>query len=135
MYTAAQLAQLRAFIDANAGTYGALSDEQVADTMNAATETRVKASLSGSEVFSSTVASEFDALTDAQRSEWLSLCAIETLNPADGTPARDTAVRIFGGGSGTIAALQTLRTESVSPAQLEGLPKVRADYVRVARAL
>lgn len=135
MFTQEQLVQLRAFLDANAGTYGALDDQTAAETMNALTETRVKSSLSGSDVFSATVASEFDALTDAQRSEWLSLCSIENLNPADNTPARDTTVRIFGGGSATVTALQALRTESVSPAQFEGLPKVRADYVRIARSL
>lgn len=135
MFTQAQLVALKTFLDANAATYAALDDQTAAQTMNALTETRVKASLSGSDVFSVTSATEFDAKTDAQRSEWLSLCAIESLNPANGTPAAQAAIRIFGGGSQTVSALQALRTEPVSPATLAGLPQVRADYVRIARTL
>lgn len=128
-------AGLKVFLDANVGIYGGLDDQSAAETLNALSKTRVKTSLSGAAVFATTDSGEFDALSDAARSEWLSLCSIDNLDPADGTPAVATTVRLFGGASATVIALDTLRTESISPATKQGFPRVRADAVRIARSL
>lgn len=132
-----QLTTLKAFLDANAGTYGALSDQDAAVTLNAPTETRVRATMNGTELLAATNANEFNAVsvTDAQRQQWLALCAIESINPANGQVAASLAIDIFGGGSATISALQSARQETVSPAATQGLPRVTATDVNMARAL
>lgn len=114
-----------------------LESAALADTalLNAKNIASVKAEISGSEVFKATNSAEFDNLTDAQRSEWLALCAIDSLDPANGTPAAATATRIFGGGSVTITNLQSLRNENISRAQqLFGQDVVPGD-VQKARLL
>lgn len=135
MLNADQLQTLRAFMDANAGTYSALNDQQAAVTLNALTENRIKASLTGAEIYESTDGAEFSALQDAKKSQWLSLCAIATVDPANGTPAQILASDLFGAGSTTLINLQALRSETVSPATTQGLPRVRAEDVRLARLL
>jgi len=133
MYTQAQIAALRQFLIDNVATYGALDDQAAAELLNTPSVTKIKPSISGSDVFSATNAGEFDALTATLRSEWLSLCSIDSINPGNGLPAAQAAIRIFGAGSATLAALQVLRSELVSPAANIGLPRARADYVRLAR--
>jgi hypothetical protein len=119
--------------------YSGMTDGQVVEALNSTSSpygrTIVKSSLSGASVFESTDSAEFDALTDAQRSEWLSLCAIESLDPANGTPAAATATRIFGGGSTTVANLQTLRSEVVGRGTELGFGDVNVGDVQNARAL
>lgn len=135
MLKPAQLVTLRAFLDANSGTYGALDDQTAAETLNAQTESRVRATMSGGELFENTDATEFSALADADKSQWLALCAIDSINPANSGPAAAIATQIFGGGSTTLTALAAARTESLSPAATQGLPRVRANDVIHARAL
>lgn len=119
--------------------YSGMTDGQVVVALNSTSSpygrTVVKASLNGASVFEATNSTEFDALTDAQRSEWLSLCAIESLDPANGTPAAATATRIFGGGSTTVANLQTLRSEVVGRGTELGFGNVNVGDVQNARAL
>ncbi len=110
----------------------AIADAALINNENIAS---VKASLSGAEVFEATDATEFDALTDAQRSEWLSLCAIDSMNPANGTPAAAAATRIFGGGSATLTALQSLRAENISRAQQLFGVAVQVGDIQAARQL
>lgn len=136
MYTQAQLITLRDYLVAQSPTYDLMDDQAVADALNDTTAaTRIKSSLSGSEVFRVTDSTEFGALTQADRTEWLSLCNMGSLDPANGTPAAATVIRLFGAGSTTLASLQALRSEPISLATEIGLPKVRADYVRIARSL
>jgi hypothetical protein len=119
--------------------YSGMTDAQVVVALNSTGSpygrTVVKATLSGSEVFEATDSTEFDALTDAQRSEWLSLCAIDNLDPANGTPSAATASRIFGGGSTTLGSLQALRQEVVSRGTELGFGNVVIGDVQNARAL
>jgi hypothetical protein len=125
--------------DALAFGYSGMTDAQVVSAINSVNspygQTVTKSSLTGAEVFKATDSTEFDALTDAQRSEWLSLCAIQDLDPNNGTPAAATATRIFGGGSTTLASLQSLRDEVVSRAVQIGLGSVHVGDVQNARAL
>jgi hypothetical protein len=119
--------------------YSGMTDGQVVTALNSTSSpygrTVVKSSLSGADVFKATDSTEFDALTDAQRSEWLSLCAIEGLDPANGTPAAATATRIFGGGSTTLSNLQSLREEVVGRGTELGFGSVHIGDVQNARRL
>jgi hypothetical protein len=105
------------------------------DLMNAVNIVRVKALLSGADVFAATVDTEFDALTDAQRNEWLSICAIESLAPENGKPAASTVIRLFGGGSATVIALAALRNETVSRGTVLGFGGLVIGDIQNARAL
>lgn len=136
-FSQAQLVTLKTYLDAESATYAALNDQDAAVTLNALSETRIKASLTGVEVFEATDSSDFTALTDAQKAQWLSLCAIESMDPSNGGVMVTLAQDIFAGGasSATAIALIALRNESISPATEQGLPLVRADNVRVARTL
>lgn len=119
--------------------YSGMTDAVVVTAINSVDspygQTVIKEFLTGAEVFKATDSTEFDALTDAQRSEWLNLCGIEQLDPANGTPAAAAATRIFGGGSTTLANLQSLREEVISRATQLGLGAVNLGDVQNARAL
>ena len=130
-----QLTVLKSFLDGDPGTYGALSDQDAAVTLNTPSVVRIKASLSGQEVYSVTDGTEFGGLSDAQKAQWLALCAITSVNPANGTPAHTLATDLFPGAGATLTALAALRQETVSPATDQGLPRVRANDVNLARAL
>ena len=131
-----QIQLIRDYLDANAATYAALSDQEAADLMNTQSETRIRAEMAGAEVYSLTDITEFDGLTEVRQSLWLTLCSIDTFDPANGTPGVSLAVRLFGGGSATVTALQAARQEAVSPAVLYiGIHRVHAPDITAARAL
>jgi hypothetical protein len=114
------------------GAYNA--DAQLAaDQINALDVASIKSTLSGSEMWSNTVASEYGALTDAQKSQWLSFCAIESHDPEVGGLAQLFVVDIFGGGSVTVSNLSSARSETISRAAGLGLGKVKAADVLIAR--
>jgi hypothetical protein len=115
--------------------YAGMTDEEVVTDINTVYRTRVKSSVSGADAFQVTDATEFDTLTDAERSEWLSLCAIDTVDPANGTPAAAMATRIFGGGSTTLANLVAFRTENISRAVELGFGTIVIGDIQNARAL
>ena len=116
------------------GAYNA--DAQLAaDQINALDIASIKANLSGSEMWANTVAAEYGALTDAQKSQWLSFCAIESHDPEVGGLAQLFVVDIFGGGSTTVTNLGTARSETISRAAELGLGRVRAVDIEVARAI
>ncbi len=134
-YSVSQITTLKAFLDANAGTYGALSDQDAAVTLNALTENRVRSSMTGAEVFDNVDSTEFAALTDSQKSQVLSLCSVQSVDPANAKPAAQIIIDIFGNPSTTRTALLAARDETVSPATTQGLPRARAEDVRRARLL
>ena len=116
--------------------YSGMTDVQATDDLNTQYRTRVKALVSGAEAFQVTDPAEFDGLAaQADRAEWLSMCAIDSLNPANGTPAAAVATRIFGGGSVTVAALVAFRTEAISRAIELGFGNVVVGSVQHARSL
>lgn len=126
---------VRAYLDANPGTYGAMSDLEVAVSFNTPTISRIRSSMSGAEVMDATDPAEFATKTDAQKSQWLSLCAVDNVDPADGKLARDLAVSIFSGGSATVTALAAARQELISVNTQQGWGLVSTDDVTEARAL
>jgi hypothetical protein len=119
--------------------YSGMTAVQAADNMNDVdspnTRTRVKSSVSGAGAFQVTDSTEFDALTEGERAEWLSLCAITDVDPANGTPAVGVATRLFGGGSNTVIALNAFRDEIVSRGQELGFGTVVSGDIENARAL
>lgn len=115
--------------------YAGMTNQQASDSLNAVDQVRIRSSISGSEIFKATNSTEFDALTDAQRAEWLRLCAIDEINPSNATPAAAIVARLFGGGSTTIGNLAALRNETVSRATVIGVGTVNIGDVENARSL
>ena len=116
------------------GAYNA--DAQLAaDELNAVNIDTIRSSMTGSEIWAATDPTEYSAKTDAQKSQWLAFCAIETHDPAVGGLAQSFVVDIFGGGSATVTALGNLRTLTVSRAsQLNlGVGNVTKSHVQTAR--
>ena len=89
----------------------ARTDQEVLDWLNE-TVSRNKTSLSGDELFNSADTTEQNALTSAERSEWLALCARSELDPF-GAANVALVVQLYGGGSATVTALNALRVEQV----------------------
>jgi hypothetical protein len=112
----------------------AVDDALAAVQMNLADVSRIKASLTGAEIWTATVASEYSALTDSKKSQWLSFCAIATHNPEAGGLAQLFVIDMFGGGTVTVTNLGTLRSETVSLAQANNLGRVRSGDITYARA-
>lgn len=113
--------------------YAGMTDAEVATDLNTEYRTRNKDTITGSEAWSLTDSTEYNALTDAQKSQWLSLCAIDQHDPF-GVSA-DTAIDIFTGGSDTIVALNAYRVESISRGIELGIGNVVEQHVIDARAL
>ena len=113
--------------------YSGLSDLEVADDLNTQYRNRNKEVITGSEAFEQTDDTEYVALTDTKKSQWLSLCGIENHNPFGA--AVDAVIDIFGGGSSTVSNLQAFRVETVSRATELGLGSVTVQHVTDARAI
>lgn len=123
---------IRAEIDGNTGLYGAMTDQQVADELNAVDKVQNKTSISGSDIFERTDSGEFALLSDAKKAQWLALCAIESIDPFNVLPS--IGVNIFGGGSTTGTNIVAFRTETVSRASQLGLGFIYEADVTIARA-
>lgn len=127
--------KLKAHIDADPDIrgYDAMSDLEVAQSLNTETKVRNKASMSGSEVLQSVDVVELDALTDSQENRLMGLLGLGTLDPF-GKEANFMA-KIFGAGSDTITALQAARVETVTDGQFYGFGTVLEGHVTKARVL
>lgn len=126
---------LAAELNAGHPTSGAYaSDPQAAaNQINELNQTRIKASMTGAEIWDATVPSDYAGLTDAQKSQWLAFCGIEKHDSSEGGLAQQIVVTLFGGGSATIAALSAARTETVSRASILGFSRVLAVDIQYAR--
>jgi hypothetical protein len=111
-----------------------MSDVQTAASLNAANRMRLRTSMSGDEVRHQTDASEFAALTDAKKSQWLAFCGGTTVDP---TNAVDVAFvqYVFGSGSATVANLTAARQETVSRGAELGLGLLAPGDITRARAI
>lgn len=94
---------------------------------------QIRSSMTGAEMWENTVASEYAALTEAEKSQWLSFCAISDHNPEVGGLAQLFVVDIFGGGSTTVSNLAAARQELISKADELGLGTVKYSNVLDAR--
>ena len=129
------IAALAAELTAGHPTSGPYSaDPQIAaDQINAVNQTRIKASISGSELFKATSKVEFASLPAAQQSAWRETCAIAEHDPSQGGITEATVLDIFPVQGATVAALQAARNETVSRAEVLGLGKVTMSHVLEAR--
>lgn len=116
--------------------YSGMTDLQAANSLNDTVDRVVqKALVAGWEAFQATVDTEFDAMAASDRQEWLGICSIDSLEPANGKPAASTVLRLFGGGSATVTALQALRQDTVNRATELGLGRISEGDVNHARNL
>ena len=112
-------------------TYAA-DDVLAAAELNALNVTRIRANMTGSEIWAVTDHTEFAALTDIQRDEWLAFCAIDNQNPEAGGLAQEFVIGIFGAGV-TLTALATKREEVVSQGIILEVGNVTLGDVQNAR--
>lgn len=118
------------------GAYNA-DDQLAADELNALNVTRIRASMTGAEIFAATDPAEYAALALPElKSQWLAFCAIGEHNPEVGGLAQQFVVSMFTGGSNTVAALGAARQETISRAvELNlGVAEVTVSHVAHARA-
>jgi len=119
--------KIRLGLDGNSALYGALTDQQVADSLNTQ-KSVVRKSISGSELFSYTDAAEYGALSDLKKQQWLGLCGIDSITSA----AVPLIKSLFPSNSVTWGAI--VKTETVTRAQELGLSVISAEDIRIARA-
>lgn len=112
--------------------YSGMSDAEVADDLNSEYRTRTRDSVFGYEIFNVTNDAEYNALTDAQKSSWDALCAIEQINTSSGV-AKAREAELFGPGTTTRSNLIALRIESMSRATELGLGFVKVGHVEEVR--
>lgn len=96
--------------------YSGMTDAQIAADLNTVYRTRNRDYVFGWEIFNATNDTEYSALTDAQKSAWDALCAIEQIDTGNGV-AKAREAELFGAGTTTRSNLQALRTENISRAQ------------------
>lgn len=126
--------RIKAVLDGDTGTFSALSNLDAAIEINAVDKPQNRTSMTGSEVYENTDATEFATLSDALKSQWLSFCGIPTLDPFG--PSAQFVISIFGASPAvTTDALIAARVTLVSTGSLNGLPRVREGDIARARAL
>lgn len=111
--------------------YSGMTDAAAATDLNTAYRERNRGELSGTVIFNAITKSEFNALATADQQRVWNILHLGTINPF-GLEA-DLFVDLFGGGSGTIAALQAIRKEPISHGGELGIGVVRAGNVQEAR--
>lgn len=106
----------------NAGLYGAMTDQQVADELNAVDKTQNRTSMSRQEIYSQIEASALAGLTAVELSH-LSLALADSVDPFDANVVK-VFTNIFGSGSATLLALAGARVETVTRLSQIGVPAV-----------
>ena len=110
-----------------------VDDALAADEFNVANIVRNKTSMTGREVASKIVESEYNALTADKKNQTISLVSSDTLDPFGF--AVFVIKDIFTAGSDTVAALAASRTETISYAKDQSLiGKVKHGHVETVRA-
>ena len=89
--------------------------------------------MEGSEAYGLTDPTEYTALSDAAKSQWLSLCAISPIDPFG--PAAQVVIDLFPGAGVTIGNLNTARVETISRAIELDIGEVTSQHVIDARAI
>jgi len=99
--------------------YSGLTDAQLLTSLNTADRSRNRTEMTGREVAANIVDAEYDALSDAKKSQFLELIGRRgdslsraALDPF-GFPA-NVVKNIFGSGSTTVSNLATARVETIS---------------------
>ncbi len=95
--------------------YAGMDDAAAAADLNTVYRTRNRTNMTGDELFAATDNTEFTGLTAHEQTLWVSFCGRDQIDPF-GASNVAFVQHVFGGGSATIAALSSARTESVSRA-------------------
>ena len=132
---AGQITLLKTEIDTDplARGYAAMSNLEVADSINTLNLERNKATITNTEVLEAIESSALLALTGDKATRVWGILSLNTIDPF-GVSA-SVFLDAFGGGSPTITALIALRKESISRANQLGYPGlVKEGHVEMARA-
>ncbi|MFQ5622427.1 MAG: hypothetical protein ACE5FS_03425 [Paracoccaceae bacterium] len=114
--------------------YSAMTDAEVATSLNVADRQRAREQMSGDEVFQQTDGTEFAGLTDTKRQLWVAFCARDGIDPR--APANRNFVKfIFGAGAKTVSTLEAARMETVSRANELGAGVIKPGDINHARSL
>ncbi len=136
------MADLKTELDTDPLTrgYSGMTDQAAANDLNTVYRTRNRTSMTGDELFQATIPSEFNSLDTGagnnpdDQGHWLSFCGRDQLDPF-ATANEQFVIDLFGSSSGTVAALQASRVESISRAVELGLRSPVTVYnVESARA-
>lgn len=114
--------------------YAAMTESEVVDSLvNNKDRSHIRERMDSSEVFQAIDIAEYLSKTDQQQRNIMAVLAFGSVNPQ----GKEAALfqQIFGGGSATISALQTARTEYISRAQELGISNVYVVDVEKARGL
>lgn len=115
------------------GAYNA-DDAIAAGELNAVNRTRTRDTVTGSEILNATDDAEYTGLTAVQKTDWLGLCGVESIDTASGV-AKSMEADLFGGGTTTRTNLAAVRSPPASRAEELGLGFIKVGYVEQARAL
>ena len=127
--------KLRAVLDADPATFGALSDADAAVELNAVDKSFDVPIMSGKEVKENIDATEWAALADPAKQIVLALVARDDLDPHGVDASIFLDAMPSGANPITTAALNASRTLTRSTADINGLGTVLESHVAVARAL
>ena len=112
--------------------YSTMSDLEAANDLNLVRIEVNRTVMSGSELLGHADALEWNLRTAEQKSNWLSLCGIDSIDPFGS--AVQVVISVWGAGSVTIGNLQAARVETISRAQQLGITVNEGD-VNHARAI
>lgn len=126
-------ARIKAIMDANVPTFGALNDTDAAAEFNIEDKDYDLPSMSGKQVKDLINVDEWDARDDAKKQIVLAQCARDDLDPhgIDAQIFQDA----MAGATQTLSALADARSITTSTAFINGLGKVLPIHITYARAL
>lgn len=113
--------------------YAAMTDAEARDDLNLKDIVRIKLTMTNTELLAEQDSVEYIALTDAKKSQWLSLLGADTIDPQG--QAVEIVKDIWGNGSVTMSNLNTARNETISRATELELPVLAEGDVSFARTL
>ena len=116
-----QLLKTEINTDELARGYAGMTDQQVADSLNAVDRQRNRTSMSRQEIYENIDVTALSGLTAIQVAQ-LNLAMSDSVDPFGN--AAQVFINIFGGGSNTVSALAAARVETVSRAVEIGVGEV-----------
>ncbi len=108
--------------------YAGMTDQELVDSLNALDRQRNRTSMTGREVRAEVDDTEYDALLDAEKGQFLALTATDDIDPFGF--AANVVKDIFPG-STTLANLQAARVETISRAVEIGLGVVSLKMLKL----
>ena len=113
--------------------YSSMTDIEATIDLNILNIIRIKSSMTGNQLLESQDSTEFIALSDGKKSQWLALCGLDLIDPQG--QVIEIVKDIWGIGSVTISNLSTNRNETISRGMELGLGLIRERDIRFARSL